>query len=177
MFYLENVKLSRLVAALFGGFLTATATFAQTEPLSFPTFTAEDPQRIGIISKLSAEQKAGLISSIDAADLYGLFPTDLEADPEDSYGILLYVLSAWSDVEEIPAQNLPRAALPQLREINPAYFRYAIPMRNPDGRLFALVFYVAPNPTPEVLQCLAQDLVVVMHAGFESGDIAACARG
>ena len=177
----RNIK--AVAAAIFGCGLVALSAQAQTQEQAqtgvptFPTYTPEAPQRIGIISRLGKEQKATLVRSIDAADLYGLFPPDLEARGKTPYGIILYVLSDWSDVEKIPEAALPRAALPQLRAIDPSYFRYAIPVRNSAGRTYVLMFYVAHDPTPQVLQCLAQDLVVVVHTGFASGDMADCARG
>ena len=62
------------------------------------------------------------------------------------------------------------------RLIVPIY-RYAMPVREKGGETYVMVFYIVPSHEDGVLKCLADDLMIVLLAGFESGRTAECARG
>lgn len=170
-------KMIKTICALIGVVvLCGTGAFAQQDPPTFPTFSADDPQRIGIVSKLTPERRVTLAHFLDEADTYGFFPPKLEARGSDEFGIVLYVLSSWEEAQKLPPEILPPLAAQQLKGINPNFFRYSIPVRRKAEDTFVLMFYIAGQPNDKTLQCLAQDLVLTLSSGFDPKAVAPCVR-
>ena len=167
----------RYFCAVLGVIAAGSAAPAQEGPPTFPTFTADNPQRIGFVSMLNEERRAALAAFLDQADTYGFFPPNVEARGADPFGMILYLLPSWQAAEQLPPNVLPPMALQQLKQVPPDYYRYAIPVRIGEGESKVLVFYIIQNTSDALLTCLAQDLVVILAAGFESGETADCVTG
>ncbi|MBD3662647.1 hypothetical protein [Sulfitobacter aestuariivivens] len=164
-------------ASLVALVISLQCAVAQDGPPTFPTFGPDDPQRISFVSRLSPERRAALAAAIDQADTVGFFPPDVEGRGNVDVGMVLYLLPTWEEADEIPDQVLPPVAKDRLETINPAYFRYAMPVRNKSGKTYVLMFYIIGSDDDATLTCLAQDLVIVLIAGFDSGRMAECVRG
>ena len=154
----------------------ASATVAQQDLPTFPSFSADDPQRIGFISRLNPERRAALAGFLDEADVHGFFPADVEARDGAEYGIILYLLSEWGDVHQLPPHVLPPVVLPQLEAVEPTYYRFAVPARAGSGKTFVMLFYVMADNGDATLRCLSEDLVAAVAARFASAAKADCVK-